>query len=208
MYSRRANKLPGCLAVAAALLLVFGGYTIWRGFMGFMASSGNIIDPVIRVTTQNNINQTATVDAKFGTLDLSNPSGPGMTPTKSCQTFKVKVVKARIRECPKDTCNTITFPAQGASICVYGIAPDATDWYQVNVDPTDPITQLGYMHESVIVPGNPTARPLNLPTVTPVPSNTPTQTPKPLPTPTINPAVPPTWTPSSPLTRTPSVDSA
>lgn len=208
MYARQSNKFPGWLIVLAAMLLVFGGYYIWQGFMAFMATNGNIAAPVTATAFHTILEQTITSNAPGSTLDLSAGIQITLTATKVCQQFKVKVLKARIRECAKDTCNTIDLPVQGTTICVYGVSPDATDWYEINVNPTDPIPQLGYMHDSVLVPLNPTARPLNLPTVTLVPSATRKPTANPPPTNTPNPAAPATWTLTPTPTPVPPISSA
>jgi hypothetical protein len=202
MYPRQSRSFPTWLAVIVALLLVFGGYYIWRGLMAFFESSGDITAPATYAAFAN---QTATVDAQteVPTLDFTQPLNITTTPQRVCQDFRVKPVRARVRECPKETCGTITMPSQGMKICVFGVASDDPEWYEVNLKPDDPIPQIGYMHNSVLDPMNPTKRPTNtftpLPTVTDVPSATPTRTPTPLPTKTPNPAAPATWT----LTPTP-----
>jgi hypothetical protein len=189
------------------MLVVFGGYYVLRGFMVFVASNGDINAPVLTRTAEIGF-QTATVNVILGTLDLHNLPTVAVTPTQSCMEFKVKVVKARIRECAKDTCNTIDLPVQGTSICVIGPAADDADWYQIIVDPKDPIAEIGYMHKSVLSPVNPTKTPmptLKLSTVTPLPTVLQTKTSTPPFTNTPNPAVPPpTVPPPSPTpTRTP-----
>jgi len=87
-------------------------------------------------------------------------------------------------------------------ICV--LERDYTDdeWFIVDLDDSQFFTTLGYMHESLLRPLNPTPTPsitnTPLPTLTPMPSNTPLPTPPPTDTP--NPATPatptPTFTPS------------
>lgn len=202
MYPRQSRSVPTWLTVIAALLLVFGGYYIWRGLIAFFESSGNIAAPATNAALSN---QTATIDAQtqMPTLDFSQPLNITTTPPRVCQDFRVKPVRARVRECPKETCGTITMPSQGMKICVFGVSSDDPEWYEVNLKPDDPIPQIGYMHNSVLDPMNPTKRPTNtftpLPTVTDIPSATPTRTPTPLPTKTPNPAAPATWT----LTPTP-----
>ncbi len=211
MYARQSNKFPGWLVVLAAMLLVFGGYYVWQGFMAFMATNGNIAAPATATAFRTFLEQTITGNTPGGTVAPGAGMPITLTATKTCQQFKVKVLKARIRECAKDTCNTLDLPAQGTTICVYGVSPDATDWYEININPTDPIPQLGYMHDSVLVPLNPTARPsptLNLPTVTPVPSATHKPTTSPPPTNTPNPAAPATWTLTPTPTPVPPMQSA
>ncbi len=210
MYSRQSRNTPVWLVAVSAMLLVFGGYFVWRGLMGYLEASGNIAAPA---TTEAQLKQTATVDAQtpVPTIDLFLASGT-RTAARTCLDFRVSVLRARIRECPKDTCNTLLMPAQGTRICVYGTATDAPDWYEINIDPSAPIAQIGYMHNSVLDAINPTQRPSQtptaLPTVTPVPTQTPTRTPTPLPSNTSNPAAPATWTLTPTLTPVPPVQAA
>jgi hypothetical protein len=211
MYSRRSNGRAGCWAIIAGLLLVFGGYYVWRGFMTFMASNGDINAPILTRTAEVSF-QTATVNRILGTLDLHDLPTIPFTPTKACIEFKVKVVKARIRECPKETCNTIDLPVQGTSICVVGPAADDNNWYQIIVDPKDPIAEIGYMHKSVLAPANPTKTPmppLKFPTVTPLPTQTQPKISIPPPSDTPSSAdVPPTEAPTPSRTPLPVDDSA
>ena len=165
MYGRHSNPRPRWLIISGGLLLAFAGWYVWRGAMTFLNTQGDILAPV---TSTASYFMTDQGTSPLGTLNIF--ATVIMKPTRVCQDFKVKVVRARIRECPKDTCNTIDLPAQGATICVYGPVPNATDWYEINVNPDDPIPMPGYMHQSVLAPPKPTARPtatLKLPTVTP-----------------------------------------
>src|SRR5579859_2712593 len=196
MYSRRSSS-PGWLIVCTAIFLVFGLYFVWRGIMAWVASSGGIV-VVTPTLSEANVGRTATVNAIFGTVVVTEVTPITATPSRVCQDFRVKVQKARIRDCPKDTCNTISLPGQGASICVYGVAPDAPDWYEIDVNPSDPASDIGYMSRSVLSPAHPTptsSATLNLSTVTPVPSRTPTITSTAPPTNTPNPLVLPPATP-------------
>jgi hypothetical protein len=208
MYSRQSKNVPGWVVVVAGLLLVFGGYYIWRGVVAFFESHGNITAPATYAVSAQ---QTPTED-DLSTLDFSQP-GPVAAPTQRvCQDFRVSVIRARVRECPKDTCGTISTPGQGTKICVYGPVPQAPDWYEINVSPDEPMPRTGYMHSSVLDAINPTKRPTPtftpLPTVTPLPSLTPTRTFTPLPSHTPNPAVPATRTRTATPTPAPPVQSA
>jgi hypothetical protein len=210
MYSHQSRNTPVWLVVVSAMLLVFGGYFLWRGLVGYLEASGNITAPA---TTEALLKQTATVGAQspVPTIDLFLANGTRTAP-RTCQDFRVSVLRARIRECPKDTCNTLLMPAQGTRICVYGPATDAPDWYEINIDPSAPIAQIGYMHNSVLDAINPTKHPTQtptpLPTVTPIPTATPTPTRTPPPSATPNPAAPATWTLTPTWTPVPPVQSA
>jgi hypothetical protein len=196
--------------VLAGVLLVFGGYYIWHGVMSFFESNGNITAPATNAVIAR---QTASFEA-FATVPTLDLLGFNQTlaPPRVCYDFRVKPARARVRECPKDTCGTILMPAQGVKMCVFGPAPNATDWYEVNTNPDSPLPQVGYMHNSVLEPINPTKIPTKtftpLPTITPIPSATRPPTGTPPPTNTLNPAAPPTWTPIPTSTPRPPIQSA
>jgi len=187
VYTRESNRLPLWMGAFFAALLVFGGCFLWRGLIAFVESGGNITAPVTSAADQSTAlvqTQTsavtpiqATLSVLFGTPTAARP----------CIDFYVTVVRARVRECPNETCETITMPYQNAIVCVYGPAKDNPDWYEVNVNPKDPIPQAGYMHKSVIYPRNPTPYPTPTPRVTRTPTTPPlvlaTVTPVPEPTP-------------------------
>jgi hypothetical protein len=207
MYPGQSKNIPAWVVVVAGLLLVFGGYYIWRGVIAFFESNGNITAPATYAVSQK---QTPTESQDdVGTLDFSQVAPVAAPTQRVCQDFRVSVIRARVRDCPKDTCETISTPGQGTKICVYGPVPQAPDWYEINISPDEPLPRTGYMHSSVLEALNPTKRPTQtftpLPTVTPLPSLTPTRTLTPLPSHTPNPAVPatrtavPTPTPAPPL---------
>jgi hypothetical protein len=173
MYRHRSDSTPRWLVVFIGILLLIGGYYVLRGLANFVESGGTGVLPT--ATDSLEMMRTAGRDASVPTLDFVNGTSLAVKGARICQEFKVKVVKARIRECPSESCETMDFPPQGTIICVYGFSKDAADWYEINVDPKDPILQLGYMHKSVLAPAHPTATPaptLKLPTVTPIPTNT------------------------------------
>ncbi len=210
MYSRQSKNVPGWLVVVAGLLLVFGGYYIWRGVMAFFESKGDIAAPATYASTEKQTPTESQTD--LSTIDFSQPAPVAAPTQRVCQDFRVSVIRARVRECPKDTCETISTPGQGTKICVYGPVPQAPDWYEINISPDEPMPRTGYMHSSVLDAVNPTKRPTQtftpLPTVTPLPTRTPTRTPTPLPTSTPNPAAPATWTRTPTPTPAPPVQTA
>ncbi len=179
MYPRSSGtKPPVGLIVIGGVLFIFGAYFLWNGFISFMGASGNISAPI-----------TAAANTLAAQTQLSNDVVPtyappaSSTPLKPCQDFRVNVVKARVRECPKDSCAALdTLYSQGALMCVYGPAPNVTGWYQVNLRPTGSFPQIAYISANVIYPLNPTRLPTRtftpLPTVTPAPTQKPTAAPK------------------------------
>ena len=179
MYGRQSNT-PTWFIIVVAVTLVFGGYFVWRGLLAWADANFSYTAP-----TASSQDGSDGPTLPFSSRNLSKTIPPTASPTQVCIQFRVKVLRARVRECPKDTCNTITLPEQGAVFCVLGAAPEATDWYRVNLKPDDPLGEIGYMSSSVLSAVNPTPKPsatLNLATVTQVPTTT---------TPTFTPSLPP-----------------
>ncbi len=183
MYSRGTGKgTPIWLVIVISVLIVFGGYSVWSGLLRFLNANGNIAVTI----------QAEGAQPPDDNIPTEPPySRPTATTFKPCLDFRVNVVKARVRECAKDTCATLeTMLSQGALVCVYGPAAGATDWYQVNIRPTSVFPQIAYMHSSVLDAVNPTKKPTRtftpLPTVTPIPTLKPTRTPTAPPTDTPN----------------------
>jgi len=196
------------LVAFAAILVVFSGYYIWRGVLNFLDSGGNIAAPVTATVSRltSVVNEASATE---GTLVFFDPTS---TPKRACIDFKVTVVRARARDCAKDSCETVRMPVYGDTICVYGPSATDPDWYEVNLQPEDVMPLIAYMHKSVIAPVHPTPRPTQtftaLPTVTDMPTVRPTITSTPLPTDTPNLATPPTRTPIPTLTPVPPIQSA
>lgn len=194
MYTRQSNRFPVWLVGLIAMILVFGTYFLWRGFMGFVESAGDITYQITNVAVQTAQQLTETFSViEAPTFSRSNFVFSTPTPTRPCEDFYVTVVRARVRECPSETCETIERPFENNIICVYGVVPNAPDWYEVNLDPKDPLPRIGYMHNSVIYPVHPTKRPTRTPTA-PSPTPLPTVTPIPAtqmpPTATVRPVAP------------------
>jgi hypothetical protein len=160
------------------MLLVFGGYFLWSGLLRFLNERGDIAAPV----TQQAANATDRAQAAFTeSADQVSIAVPTSKPTQTCLDFRVNVVKARVRECAKDTCTVLDdLYSQGQLVCVYRPAPGATDWYEINLRPDAVFPLIAYMHSSVLDAVNPTRRPTRtftpLPTVSPVPTARPTRT--------------------------------
>lgn len=208
MY-RQPRGIPVLFLAVCGALLVFGGYYVWRGVLSWMETGGDITAPATAAAS--------TEVARFGTSAAPSnglPVGVGTpipldlllvtaTPARECYMFRVTVVRARIRECPDTSCRTIEQPSQGARICVYGPAqpdpqyPEATDWYEINLDPNDPLPRLGFMHSDVIEAISPTKRPTRTPTRLPTVTVPPTKRP----TRTLTPSI--TLTPTPPATENP-----
>jgi hypothetical protein len=211
LYPRQSKRSSLWLAILAAVLLVFGAYYVWHGVTSFFEANGNIAAPATDAVQARQTQTIAAFETGVPTLDFLLLDQT-KTPERVCYDWRVKPLRARVRECPNDSCGTVLMPAQGDKMCVYGPAPSATGWYEVNMNPDSPLPQVGYMHGSVIEPINPTKTPTKtftpLPTVTPVPSATQQPTGTPPPTNTSNPAAPATWTLTPTVTPRPPVESA
>ena len=201
MY-RQSRGTPILFLVLLAGMLVFGTYYVWRGFIAWVDSGGDITAPV---TAAASTVDSRAASAQASTINLGTTIPLNLllvspTPARECMLFRVIVIRARIRECPATTCATMDQPAQGAQICVYGPAPidpqnaDAQNWYEVNLDPSDPLPRIGYMRDDLIEPINPTKRPTR--TATSLPTITPTRTVRPSITPTTTDTLPPTDPPT------------
>ncbi|HVO42282.1 MAG TPA: hypothetical protein VMT34_06655 [Aggregatilineales bacterium] len=162
---RRSSRLPSWLILVSGVLILAACYFFYHGSMNFLATRGDI---AASVTTRTVAAALALTDTAVPTIQI-----PTSTPAQPCLDFRVNVVKARVRDCPKDTCETVTMLNQYAILCVYGDVPDAPDWYRVNLSPDDPIPQIAYVSKWVVKAVHPTPRasltPLPLPTVTPIP---------------------------------------
>lgn len=182
MYRERSGSAWQAALMAA--LIVFGGYFLWRGALNFFSTAGNITAPAT-ATAAATVTLRPTRTFEVPPMNLIFGAQPTARP---CLEFYVTAVRARVRECPSERCETLAMPYQGNRICVYGRAAEAPEWYEVNLYPNDPIPRSAYMHQSVIAAVNPTPRP----TATPRPSATftPSHTPTPLPSVTPRPATP------------------
>jgi len=184
MYTRGRRETPVWWIILLASLMTFGGCMLWRGLTDFLSSAGDITAPVTQAAaaTAQRTPNVPTPDVEPLNLVFRTPPTP-----RPCLDFYVTAVRARIRQCPNERCETLKMPYQGNKICVFGPAKDAPDWYEVNAEPQQAIPLLGYMHQSVIAAMNPTPRPTRTPrpSATPRPSRTPTAFPTVTPLPTV-----------------------
>lgn len=191
MYPRSSTRTPVWLVVLGAAVFVFGGFALYTGVLNFLSGGGNITAPATATSAialeQTNVALNRPISPDEVTLQIPTRL-PTRTPLPPCLEFRVVVVKARVRDCPKDTCPTQdTMLSQGATVCVFGTVPEAPDWYQVNLRPDSSYPEIAYMHESVLDAVRPTVRPTRTPTgvrlatVTPIPTASPTRTYTPLP---------------------------
>lgn len=187
MYPRSPTQTPVWVVALGGIVLIFGGYALYSGVLGFMSSGGNITAPS---TAASLVRQTEQVQTSRPPDSPETYSIPTRLPTRTavlpCLEFRVNVVKARVRDCPKDSCAPLDqMIPQGAIVCVFGDAPGASDWYQINLRPEAPYPEIAYMHSSVLNAIRPTPRPTRtptgLPTVTPIRTLRPSRTPTPLP---------------------------
>lgn len=187
---------PAWLVILVGAALVFGGYFIWIGVRNYMRGAFAAVTP---------LTPAAQTPVATGLLPTDLPRFtpvPTRTPVPPCQEFRVVVPEAIVRECASTRCAVAGTRREGEVICVLERDYMASDWFIVDLDDSQFFTTLGYMHESLLQPVNPTPTPsitsTPLPTLTPLPSNTPLPTPAPSNTPDLaTPATPtPSFTPS------------
>lgn len=165
------------MIVVIGALLVFGGYSVWIGFLSYLDDQGNI---TAQITRQAVASATARVAPSMKLPTLYMPAT--FTPLPPCQWFKVNVDRAVYRECPsKDNrqCpirDTVTF---GTELCVYSRSPDNPEWYIVELNPGGAYRDTVFIHESVVESANPTPTATQTPVPLPTDNPTPTATPFP-----------------------------
>jgi hypothetical protein len=187
MYQRSERSTPVWVTVLGGLLFVFGGFALYSGVLSFLNGGGDITAPITRTAAyveQATREQAEARLQQYGRATFTPI--PSRTAVPPCQDFRVNVIKAKVRECPSETCPTLeAMVSQGNLVCVVGAVPNANQWYQINLRPNSTYPDFGYMHNSVIDAVRPTPRPTRtptgLPTVTAVPTLRPTRTPTPLP---------------------------
>ncbi|CAG0965509.1 MAG: hypothetical protein IT322_08315 [Anaerolineae bacterium] len=153
-------------------LISLGLFLLLRGVVTFVQDGGSIPTPIPPTSI---IQPTATEDAAAVGMNFVFTTP---TPQPECQTFYVTVIRARIRECPSEDCETLDRPPQNTNVCVWRVAPNAPEWYEINLDPGEPIPRVGYMHNSVIYPRSPTKTPSRTPRPTAISTVTPVATPR------------------------------
>jgi hypothetical protein len=203
---RRSGPSPLFIVLIGALI-VFGGYFVWIGFLGFLEDRGDITAQTTREAVAS-----ATAGAAPQVI-LPSPYMPAtFTPLPPCQWFEVSVDRAVYRECPsKDNieCPIRETVEYGTEFCVYSRVPGNPEWYIIELNPGGAYRDTVFMHESVLKAVNPTVTPAPTltpgPTVTPIPTRTPAPTlpPSPTRTPTLPPETSPTRTPT--LTPSPTL---
>lgn len=198
---RRSAGGTAMIGGLIAAMMVFGLYSLWRGMLGYIESGGDILSGVTATVISERFT-TATSEALDTIIAPLEFSLPTKTPQRECLDFRVTVIRARIRSCPQNTCETVVQVPQNQIICVYAPAVENAEWYEVNIDPLEPLTRIGFMHETVIEAVEPTPKP----TRTPLPTDTvePTRTPRPSVTPSPAPTERPTATELLPTPYPPS----
>ncbi len=220
---------PAWLVFLLGVALVFGVYYLVQGVQDFVASGGlGVVEATNRAATE-----TATVTVRQPTppriaggdaMAQSEPSSndllgqgdvspvPTFTPVPDCMTFVVSVDRASVRALPSTDAPRIDIFDLGREVCVLGRAPDAAEWYLLDLDPNTRRVNEAYMFQDVIEALNPTPTPTMTftpaPTVTPMPTATPTITPTPRPTNTADPNITPSPTPTPTPTPTLPLQSA
>lgn len=187
MSYRTHENSPGPVLISLlGVALVFGLYLLWTGFTQWMEDGA--ADTRAAQSTQEAY-RTATYD-NF----LSQPTiviFPTSTPIPPCQYYEVRGPQAAfVRECPSTSCDDVSYVEADVRVCVIGRArsdeyPNADEWFEVLLDPSDFMPDILYMNEITLRSLNPTPTITStfapLPTVTPLPDrpSQPTTTPTP-----------------------------
>lgn len=185
MYSSRYRQgPPATMIVLAAVVMVFGGYLLWTGFMNWV-DEGSQGARLVQQTRVSGASATAEAFYNRPTLALF----PSITPIPACEYFTVRGPDAAfVRECPSSECKDVSFVNPDVSVCVVGRGDDpqynrASEWLKVILEPDSVLPDIYYMHQSVLRAVNPT--PTRTPTFEPLPTIT--RTPRPTSTPSIEP---------------------
>lgn len=191
MSFRQRHGPSGLLVTLIAAALVFGGYFLYMGIINWVEA-----DTIARQTSTRAAQLTQTEDAIAAATQGFMPF-PTNTSVPQCETYYVNVSSAWVRRCPSLTCEAKDNKPNQADVCVLGRADPAEfpvysspgEWYVVDLNEGLIFPDVGYMHESVLSPRNPTPRPSQ--TFTPLPTVTPLPTPSPGPTGTSTPTITP-----------------
>lgn len=174
MSRYRSGPSP-LIVVLVGALLVFGGYYVWLGFVGFLENRGDITANVTREAMAS-----ATAFAAPPALLPTLYMPPTFTPLPPCMWFEVDVERAVYRECPSQDdreCPIREVVPFGTELCIYARVPGNSEWYVVDLNPDGAYRDTVYIHESVVDAINPTPTITvtftPLPTVTTTPSLTP-----------------------------------
>lgn len=198
---RGSNGAPTWVIFLLGAALVFGLYYLGVGVRDFFQSGGL---GVVESTQRAEIVNTATA-VQIQVRDQSATPIPTSTTAPTCVDFVVIVPNAIVREQPNTSGTIVTQWGLGTTVCVMGRAPQNSEWYVVDGNPSTRRLDEAYMREDVIEAANPTLTPsvtfTPLPTITP--TFTPTVTPTPLPLPTATPDADATDTPTPTPTATP-----
>lgn len=173
------------LVILIAAAIVFGGYFLYIGAVNWYENDaiGNRT-----ATSEGELTQTSESIANATQAFMPFPTN---TKVPNCQIYFVDVSSAFVRECPSLTCRGKANKPQQSDVCVIGrpdpaefpIYQTVNEWWVIDLNEGYLYPDLGYMHESVLAPRNPTPRPSQtftpLPTITPFPTGLLTITPLP-----------------------------
>ncbi|MCI0712557.1 MAG: hypothetical protein L0154_20545 [Chloroflexi bacterium] len=189
---RYQRQGPGpFLTTLIAAVIVFGGYFIYTGAIQWVEAD---FERNEQATLTAEINQT---DVAIQQATLNFQPFPTSTRVPNCEIYYVTVESAFVRQCPSFECRAREGQEryfQGNDVCTIGRATDfeyfdADEWFKIDLNFGESFLDIGYMHESVLKPRNPTPTPSQ--TFTPLPTITEIPTVEGTPTPTTPPTTPP-----------------
>ncbi|MCC6616700.1 MAG: hypothetical protein IT320_24715 [Anaerolineae bacterium] len=169
---RRGGGPPAWVVVVVVIALVMGGFYLWDGMQRFLRTGGF---GVTESTQRAEVQETATAERAEERVIVTRTPMPTPTSLPECQEFRVEVVdapNALVRELPNLTANVIDAFPTGTLVCVLWLEPDG-EFYAIDANIETRRQEIAYMHESVLVPLNPTPTPsitpTSPPTITPTP---------------------------------------
>lgn len=158
--------------MVVVIALVMGGFYLWDGLQRFLRTGGL---GVAESTQRAEVLETATAERSEARAIITRTPLPTGTALPTCQDFQVEVVdapNALVRETPNLSAAVIDAFPSGTLVCVLWREPNS-EFYAIDANPETRRHEIAYMHESVLVPLNPTATPSAtsspLPTITPIP---------------------------------------
>ncbi|MBE0689635.1 MAG: SH3 domain-containing protein [Anaerolineae bacterium] len=169
---RRGGGPPAWVVVVVVIALVMGAFYLWDGMQRFLRSGGL---GVAESTQRAEVIETATAERIEARVIITRTALPTGTPLPQCQDFRVEVVdapNALVREAPNLSGAIIDAFPSGTIVCVLWREPDG-EFYAIDANIETRRHEIAFMHESVLVPLNPTATPSATatapPTITAIP---------------------------------------
>lgn len=185
MYRPAQSGPPAWFVFIIGIALVMAGYYLWQGFRDYIYTQGLGIQ---EATQQAALIASATAERQAEIQQNLPTLRPTSTSLPPCQDFVVDVPNAIVRAGPSTNTDVLETWPRGTDVCVIA-KEENSEFYLIDRNQLTNRLEIGYMHQDIIRPLNPT------PTVTRTFTPPPTITPMPT-SPTITPTPPSSITPS------------